>query len=259
MGRAPRCDFADAIHLVTNRGTARTMIFRSDADRRSFLSLLGDLEGRFGVEVIAFVLMGNHFHLIVRSRSGLLSRALHHLEGSFSRGFNPRHDRRGALFQGRFDSRLIEDDVQLHRAGAYVHLNPVKAGLVTEALQHRWSSLRSYASGRRLASWLHLDLLQGRSPQRYLDDLTALTPAVLAIDDDRFVDHELQRRLFGSVLVSQQFEIAPTNRLPYMHSPSRIFDVKSVSLRRSGATSASTLCAIHDNGALGPGSVLAAL
>ena len=76
MGRRHRQDDPGALHFVSNRGTAQTMVFRSDHDHRFFLALLGELEIRFGVQVIAYVLMGNHYHLCIETPEGNLVKGM---------------------------------------------------------------------------------------------------------------------------------------------------------------------------------------
>ncbi|MEM7287348.1 MAG: transposase [Actinomycetota bacterium] len=171
MSNRRRNDYPGALHHVVNRGTAQTMIYRSDADRRSFLALVAALEPDYGIRVLAFVLMGNHYHLLLESTEGRLSAAMQHLDGRYATSFNRRHERNGTLFQGRFRSERIEDEVQLARTGIYIHLNPVRAGLVARPGDWRWSSMAAHARGRTPLPWLHLDLLGTRSGPEYLDDV----------------------------------------------------------------------------------------
>lgn len=183
MGRARRQDPPGAIHHLMNRGTARTMLFRSDEDRGGFMYRVGCLESRFALEVHAFVLMGNHYHVIVRSLEGRLSEAMHWLGTHYARRFNRAHGRDGAFFKSRFESELIETDEYLARAGAYVHLNPFKAGLVEQIGSYRWSSLGAYAGRRRAMPWLHTELLRGSmSPDAYFQMVCAYAGEVIELD-----------------------------------------------------------------------------
>ncbi len=166
------------------------MVFRSDTDRRCFLSLLGELESRFGIVVLAFVLMGNHYHLIVRSQEGRLAQAMQFLDGRYAQRFNAIHKRGGAFFQGRYHSRQIDTEPSLQSAGIYLHLNPLRAGLVQAPLKYRWSSLPAYARGHSPLPWLRLDLLDGQTGAQYLDLISAeaeeVTSLELPLDDDGF-------------------------------------------------------------------------
>ena len=168
-----------------NRGTAQTMIYRSESDRRVFLSILGGLEPDYEVRPIAYALMGNHYHVMFQSMTGRLSDAMQYLDGQYARLFNVRHDRTGALFQGRFRSERIDSDAQWHRTGIYIHLNPMRAGLEQQLGAWRWSSLSSYLAGRSALPWLHLDLLQGgRSGADYRAELTSHMSEVMALTGD---------------------------------------------------------------------------
>ncbi|MEO0492039.1 MAG: transposase [Actinomycetota bacterium] len=201
MARRPRPDQAGAHLLVTNRGTAQTAIFRTNADRWFFLQLLGDLRHHHGVAVLAYVLMGNHYHLVVRLDRSDLSGAMQNVDGTHARRFNAVHGRQGALFQGRYDARPLDDDASLQGAGAYVHLNPFRAGLVTTPHGYRWSSLSAYCDRTATHPWLRLDLLEDRTAEEYrafidfeaLGGLGVLKPAT---DDHAvFVRWDTDRRV----------------------------------------------------------------
>lgn len=154
MGRQHRRDYPGAWHHVMNQGTAKTDIFRTDADRRYFYGLVAELRPRFGVEVHAYVLMGNHYHLLVRSRRGELSAAMHWLGTHYARYFNARHRRVGAFFRSRFTNRLIEDDRYLAWVPIYIHLNPVNDGFVDEPERWLWSSYPAIVGLSDGESWL---------------------------------------------------------------------------------------------------------
>jgi len=109
------------------------------------MGLLEDVIRDFSWKCHAYVLMGNHYHLLIETPEGNLSYGMKQLNGSYAQGFNARHNRVGHLTQGRFFSRLIEDDDYLFTLYLYIHLNPVKEGLVPAPDSWRWSSYRAYA------------------------------------------------------------------------------------------------------------------
>ena len=119
-------EFPGAWYHLTARGNERRAIFRSDRDRERFLDLLGECRVRFGLRIHAYVLMTNHYHLIVETAKGQLSRALHWLNVSYTVWFNRRHRRSGHLFQGRFKGILLEVEEHGAALSRYVHLNPVR-------------------------------------------------------------------------------------------------------------------------------------
>jgi putative transposase len=154
MARPLRIEFADAIHHVTSRGNERRSIFRDDTDRRMFLQLLGQAVKRFGWSVTAWVLMTNHFHLVLQTPEPNLSRGMHWLNGRYSSWFNRRHKRCGHLLQGRFKSILVQGENYLREVIRYTVLNPVRAGMVALPEQYRWSSFRSSAGIDPVNDWL---------------------------------------------------------------------------------------------------------
>jgi REP element-mobilizing transposase RayT len=110
MARPLRMDYPDAFYHVLSRRNERKKIFWDEKDRLKFLDILGKMVERFELEIHAYVLMRNHFHLLVHTKEANLSRAIQWLGVSYSVWFNRRHQRSGHLFQGRFKNFLIEND-----------------------------------------------------------------------------------------------------------------------------------------------------
>ena len=108
MARPLRIEFAGALYHLCARGNARQPIFCRDPDRRRFIELLRQSVRRFEVAIMAFVLMGNHFHLIARTAQPNLARWMHWLLTSYTMFFNTRNRQNGHLFQGRYKSFLVE-------------------------------------------------------------------------------------------------------------------------------------------------------
>ena len=132
MPRQPRLDAPGTLHHVMGRGIERRRIFRGEADREDFLSRLRKLcqEGSF--RVYAWALMENHFHLLVRTGPQSLSRSMRKLLTGYAINFNRRHKRHGHLFQNRYKSIVCEEDPYLLELTRYIHLNPLRAGLVKD-------------------------------------------------------------------------------------------------------------------------------
>jgi len=157
MARPLRVECENGFHHVLSRGIERRAIFLDDRDRTHFLELLGTMAERFEVEVFAYALMENHYHLVVRTLRANLSRAAHWLGAAYVNWFNARHERSGHLFAGRFKAFLVEDEDYLRRLLLYVHRNPLRAGLVARLADYPWSSYRSLAYGRGGIPWLQRD------------------------------------------------------------------------------------------------------
>ena len=154
MSRQWRIEYPGAIYHVMSRGNGGQAIFRSKDDRHTFLGLLEEVTERFAIEVHGYVLMDNHYHLMLKTRSANLSRAMQWLGTGYTLKFNINHHTSGHLFQGRFKSILVENDAYLLRLSLYIHKNPLKAGLVRRLADYPWSSYRYYAYAKKPPEWL---------------------------------------------------------------------------------------------------------
>lgn len=161
MARPLRMDYPDAFYHVLSRGNERKEIFWDEKDRLKFLDILGKMVERFELEVHAYVLMRNHFHLLVHTKEANLSRAIQWLGVSYSVWFNRRHQRSGHLFQGRFKSFLIENDHYFTAMCLYIHGNPLRAHVVKRLSEYRWSSYQAYVDKKQRVSWLTTELVLG--------------------------------------------------------------------------------------------------
>jgi len=139
MPRVPRSALPDGYFHVFSRSVAETPLYRDDADRGRFVGYLRACERAHRWTCHAFCLMTTHYHLVVESNCGALSRGLQALNGRYARSFNRRHGRFGHLFAERFSARAIGDDEYLVEACAYVLQNPVKAGLCDRTEEWPWS------------------------------------------------------------------------------------------------------------------------
>ena len=194
MARPVRIDIEDGVYHVISRGTERRALFKTEVDYLHFLDRLAEAQHRFRLRIYGYVLMGNHFHLIVRTPDANLSRAMQWLKVSYSMWFNRKYDRVGPLFQGRFKGVLIDSQESwLLDLSLYIHLNPVrvkrlgldKAGRQQEELgwsvpsrevvrqrlttlrTYRWSSYAFYAGyKRKIPEWLEI-IRQVDSPVAY--------------------------------------------------------------------------------------------
>ncbi len=158
MARPLRIQYEGAFHHITARGNEGGPIFREDKDLWKFLDTLSEVPARFSVVVHAYVLMSNHYHLLVETPEGKLSRAMHFLNTAYTVFFNRRHKRVGHLFQGRYKSILIEKDRYFLAVSRYIHLNPVRAGIVAEPEDYRWSSYADYITSKEKSAWLCCNL-----------------------------------------------------------------------------------------------------
>lgn len=209
MARPLRIDQENTFYHVFNRGNEQRAVFRDVQDCEGFLSRLGRCSQRFSLAVYAYVLMGNHYHLLVRTQEANLSAAIQWLGVSYSTWHNARHSRCGHLFQGRFKSFLITEDSYLYRLLLYIHRNPFRAGLVERLADYPWSSYRTLAYGRNCPSWFDRQLvyeqfdMNGKSFRKAVrqyderkDDLLSSLHYGLVLGSQTIVE-ELRQRLEG--------------------------------------------------------------
>jgi len=159
MGRAWRIEFEGAFYHVMSRGNEGNHIFLDDSDRQVFLKALGEIRERFEIDIFAYVLMDNHYHLLIRTKRANLSKAMQWLGVTYTRRFNDRHARSGHLFQGRFKSILVQNDAYLMQLSCYIHRNPLRANMVNRLVRYRWSSYPIYAYGYQPPKWLSTELI----------------------------------------------------------------------------------------------------
>jgi putative transposase len=141
--RVARSQLPDGLFHVTARGVARAAIFLDGIDYAEFERQLLYVRDEYFWVLHAYCLLPNHYHLVVETKRAELTGGMHKLNGRYAQRFNRRYDRVGHVFQNRFSSYVIESDEHFLRALEYVHANPVKAGLCSDADTWPWSSGRS--------------------------------------------------------------------------------------------------------------------
>lgn len=159
MSRAWRIEYEGALYHLLSRGNERGDIFFDGQDRKLFLDTIAELSLRFEMDIFCYVLMSNHYHLLLRSRRANLKKAMHWFGTTYTQRFNRRHFRSGHLFQGRYKSIIVENDSYLLQLSYYIHRNPLRAGIVKRLADYRWSSYRIYAYGGKAPKWLSTDLI----------------------------------------------------------------------------------------------------
>jgi putative transposase len=159
MTRQWRIGYEGALYHVLSRGNEGRDIFADDNDRKVFVELLGRMCHRFSIELYAYVLMNNHFHLLLKTPQNNLSKSMQWFIGTYTRFYNIQWARSGHLFQGRFKSFLVENDAYLLQLSYYIHRNPLRAGMVRRLADYRWSSYRQYAYNDKIPHYLNTSTL----------------------------------------------------------------------------------------------------
>jgi REP element-mobilizing transposase RayT len=170
MARPLRVEFEGALYHLTGRGNARQRIFADDKDGAKFVELLVQSLQRYEVALHAYVLMGNHYHLIAETRRANLGRWMHWLTTAYTVYFNRRHRRVGHLFQGRYKSIVVEAEGYLLNLSRYVHVNPVRGKMMGRGdpverrkrlRSWRWSSYGGYSGLAKPEPWVEQERVLG--------------------------------------------------------------------------------------------------
>ena len=172
MARSLRIEYPGAVYHVTSRGNAQLAIYLTDADRELFIEVLDFVVERFGWVCHAYCLMDNHYHLMIETPKGNLSRGMRQLNGVYTQRFNREHKRVGHVFQGRYKAILVEKDAHLLELCRYIVRNPVAANMVAHASQWAWSSYRATAGLDKKLRFCSVDWVLeqfGGSQQRYVE------------------------------------------------------------------------------------------
>jgi len=149
MARKPRIHFPGAFYHVIVRGNGGQDIFRGDDDYRLYLRFLKEYKKRYQFSLYAYALMTNHAHLLMQVGDVPLARIMQVVQFRYAKRFNFRYGKEGHLFQGRYKAILCDKDKYFLELSAYIHLNPVRGGLVEDPLQFLWSSYRAYMGSKK--------------------------------------------------------------------------------------------------------------
>ncbi|QYG93268.1 hypothetical protein HC251_13115 [Iamia sp. SCSIO 61187] len=197
-----------------NRGVDHQPVFLADEDRLEFGRQLARAHDELGVSTLAYCLMGNHFHLLVRAPGETLSTAMQHVISVYTRHTNDRVGRDGPLFRGRFHSIPVETDAYLLQATRYIHRNPLPLRGVDSPAEYRWSSYRTYLGLRPAPAFLDIAPVTallggpdavaaftegevaptGRCASVRIEDLRQLIDCAIAVDDLTHREDEGTRR-----------------------------------------------------------------
>jgi len=162
MARPLRIEYSGAVYHITTRGNERKPIFRDNEDRETFLDVLKNVNRRYNYLCHAYCLMDNHYHIIIETPGGNLSRGMRQLNGVYTQRFNKSHNRVGHIFQGRYKAILIQKESHLLEVCRYVVLNPVRAKAVNRPEGWEWSSYCATAGIKKPHSCLTTGWILGQ-------------------------------------------------------------------------------------------------
>ena len=149
MARPYRLQSENCFYHITSRGNDRKKIFLSDTDFEKFLEYLVTAKEKYDFYLLAYVLMSNHYHLLIKTTGPNLSKIMHYINGSYTTYFNVKRGKSGHLFQGRYKSLVIDADSYFKELTRYIHLNPIRAKMVENPWDYKWSSYKAYIGRKR--------------------------------------------------------------------------------------------------------------
>ncbi len=194
MARPLRIEYPGAFYHVTSRGNEQKDVFKSQKDREKFLSYLESATERYGAVIHAYCLLSNHYHILLETPSGNLSQIMRHINGAYTIYFNIKRKRAGHLFQGRFKAILVEADEYATELSRYIHLNPVRAGIVARPEEYQWSSYRYYIGQGKTPEWLKTGFILG-----YFGKRAALAEKKYRAFVEDLIGNEYESPLQGAV------------------------------------------------------------
>ncbi len=197
MSRPLRIEYKGAWYHVMNRGAGRRVIYKHNDHRQVFLELLRELQEDYMVEIHAYCLMDNHYHLLLHTPQGNLSRAMRHLNGVYTQRYNKIQKTDGALLKGRYKSVLIQHDAYLKQVSRYIHRNPLEARMVKSLNHYKWSSYPAYIKKTQAPHWLQTKYILSTF-QNKTDRYQSFVQAGNDIETERFYAKKHTPPIYGT-------------------------------------------------------------
>lgn len=183
MARPLRLEFEGAFYHVTSRGNERGSVYFKEEDFEKFKCYLKGACEKFGIVLHAYVLMTNHYHLLIETPEANLGRVMHYINGAYTTYINIKKKRSGHLFQGRYKAIVVERDSYLLELSRYIHLNPVRAGMVDSPAAYTYSSYSAYLS-KSNDDLVNCDLIWGMLSKKKKEGPAKYREFVETIDDE---------------------------------------------------------------------------
>jgi REP element-mobilizing transposase RayT len=201
MSRPLRIEYPGAWYHVMNRGRRSETIFSEQKDYHRFIDLLKESCELWNVRIGAYCLMPNHYHLLIQTPDGNLSRFMRHINAVYTQRYNRAHGCDGQLFRGRFKSILIDGDAYLLQVVRYIHRNPLRSNLTRDLDKYQWSSHIGYISKAAKWGWIYKDFILSMVTKNNLDPVRSYRRFVRLHDSEELLQvFESPRRspFFGS-------------------------------------------------------------
>ncbi len=204
MSRPLRILYAGAFYHVTARGNEKKAIFKNERDRERFLLYAEAAVQRYGAVIHAYCLMDNHYHLLIQTPLANLSEIMQYINGSYTTYINTMRQRVGHLFQGRYKAILIDADTYAQELSRYIHLNPIRVGMVDKPEDYPWSSYQYYSGKKKAPRWLTMDFILGYFDERIKVGQRKYVEFVEAMIGQRY-ESPLKAAVASSILGGEDF------------------------------------------------------
>ena len=201
MTRDLRIEYPGAFYHITSRGNEKKPIYSDDKDKEIFLKYLESAYTRFKSIFHLYCLMDNHYHLVLETPLGNLSKIMHFINASYATYFNKKHARCGHLLQRRYKAILVQEDRYMMELSRYIHLNPVRAG-ITKTPAYPWSSYNAYSGKGTAPPWLNTDLILSQTSET---NSQTKYKAYVAEADNSKIDNPLHKSEYGLILGTEEF------------------------------------------------------
>lgn len=203
MSRPLRIEYPGAWYHVMNRGRRGENVFSGKQDFEIFITLLKEAAELWDVQVSAYCLMSNHYHILLQTPQGNLSRFMRHLNGVYTQRYNRLHGYDGQLFRGRYKSILVEEDSYLLELVRYIHHNPLRAGMVDDLNQYPWSSHPGYLSADKNWDWLYKDFVLSMLSDK--KEAKNAYKQFMATEDSQEIQEIFEKKKWPSILGGEGF------------------------------------------------------
>jgi len=187
-----------------NRGRRSESIYLEEEDCQTFIDLLIEASELWSVNIYAFSLMPNHYHLLINTPLGNLSRFMRHVNGVYTQRFNKVHDYEGTLFKGRYKSILIEFDSYFLQLVRYIHRNPIRAKLIADLDKYKWTSHQAYINKSQEWEWIKTELLLSMLSENEASRVSEYKKFI-GIADDQNIIKILESKKWPSLLGGEEF------------------------------------------------------
>ncbi len=187
MSRPLRIEYPGAWYHVMNRGRRSETIFSIPKDYYRFIELLMESCEMWNVQISAYCLMPNHYHLLIQTPDGNLSRCMRHINGVYTQRYNWVHDCDGQLFRGRFKSILVDGNSYLLQLVRYIHRNPIRSNLIENIDNYKWCSHVGYISSAQKWNWLHKEFILSIISPDPVDQINAYKHFVRLDDGEKIL------------------------------------------------------------------------